>query len=78
MILRGDCVFDAADFGKRVRAKRKQLGLTQVQLAEACGVSTTFVSDLERGKQTAELGKSIILANMLGLDVVIIDREAAR
>ena len=34
-----------------------------------------FISDLERGKSTAELGKSLYLANLLGLDINLSGRE---
>jgi hypothetical protein len=35
----------------------------------------TFISDLENGKSTAELGKAIFLANLLGLDVMLVPRD---
>ncbi|MDY4839353.1 MAG: helix-turn-helix domain-containing protein [Lachnospiraceae bacterium] len=38
-------------------------------MAEVSGFSTSFISDLENGKVTAELGKAIVLANLLGIDV---------
>ena len=61
---------DAADLGEIIRARRKELGLTQRYLSEFTGFSISFISDLENGKSTAELGKAIYLANMLGLDIV--------
>ncbi len=65
---------DAAAFGKAVREKRKQLGYTQGYLAEFTGLSVSFISDLERGKATAELGKAIELVQLLGMDLVLMDR----
>ena len=62
-------VSTAKDFGAAIRARRKELGLTQAALAEFTGFSVSFLSDLENGKQTAELGKSLYLVNLLGLDV---------
>jgi hypothetical protein len=35
----------------------------------------TFISDLENGKKTAELEKSIYLANLLGLDLSMTPRS---
>ena len=61
-------VYDASEFGKALRQRRKQLGYTQAYLSEFTGFSASFISDLENGKSTAELGKAIYLANMLGLD----------
>ncbi len=40
-----------------VKNRRKQLGLTQVDLAERAGVGLRFVRDLEQGKQTLRLDK---------------------
>lgn len=61
-------IYDAADFGAAIRQRRKSLHYTQVYVAEATGLSVSFVSDVERGKPTAELGKVLSLANLLGLD----------
>ena len=64
-------ITDSASFGKAVKARRKELKYTQGYIAEVTGMSVSFISDLENGKSTAELGKAIYLANMLGLDIVI-------
>ena len=61
-------ITDSKSFGKALRARRKQLGYTQAFLSEFSGFSVSFISDLERGKATAELEKSLYLANLLGLD----------
>ena len=59
----------AKTFGKALRKRRKELGYTQAFLSQMCGFSVSFLSDLENGKETAELGKSLYLASLLGLDV---------
>ena len=61
-------ITDAKDFGQALRQRRKALGYTQAFLSEFTGFSVTFISDLENGKSTAELGKALTLANLLGLD----------
>ena len=58
-----------SDLGAAVRSRRKQLGYTQAFLASYAGVSSSFLSDLENGKPTAELGKALYIANILGLDL---------
>lgn len=60
-----------AELGAAVRAERKRQGLTQGELAEYCGVGINFVSSVERGKETVELGKALRLVQMLGLDLVV-------
>ena len=47
--------------------ERKTQGLTQTQLAGLSGVGITFLSNLENGKQTAELGKTLNVLATLGL-----------
>lgn len=64
-------ITDSKSFGKALRARRRELHYTQAYVAEFTGLSITFISDLERGKTTAELDKSIRLANILGLDILI-------
>lgn len=60
-------ITDAAAFGRAVRLARKERGLSQRALAERCGCSQRFISELERGKQTAELGKAIQVLAVLGM-----------
>lgn len=67
-------ILSTKEFGTIVRNRRKALGYTQSYLAEVTGYSTSFISDLENGKQTIEFGKALHLANMLGLDMYFAER----
>ena len=62
------------DLGQAIRLRRKRRGLTQRQLADACGCSIMYLSNLERGKATAELGIALRIVNTLGLDIEIVER----
>lgn len=62
-------ITSSKDFGQAIRDRRNALKYTQVELAAFTGFSVSFLSDLERGKKTAELEKAIIIANTLGLDL---------
>lgn len=62
-------IMDAADFGKMVRERRKALGYTQKYITEVTGISASFISDLENGKGTAQLGKAMMIASLLGLNL---------
>ncbi len=64
-------ISDAKMFGEALKKRRKELGYTQRYISEFTGFSISFISDLENGKSTAELGKAVYLANMLGLDISI-------
>ena len=61
-------------FGSMIKQKRKKLGYTQKYISEVSGISTSFISDLENGKVTTELGKAIYLANLLGIDIELRER----
>jgi HTH-type transcriptional regulator/antitoxin HipB len=61
----------AEDLGKLVRAHRKQRKLTLETISGLGNLSTRFLSEFERGKETAELGKVLKALRTLGLEVVI-------
>lgn len=42
----------------------------KIELAELAGVGTRFVSELERGKRTAQLGLALELERMVGVDIL--------
>lgn len=52
-----------------IKRRRKNLKLTQAQLADLAGVSGTFVFDLENGKPTVSLDKTQAVAGALGLEL---------
>jgi HTH-type transcriptional regulator/antitoxin HipB len=57
--------------GRMIRQHRKSIGLTQRDAAGLCGVGERFLSELERGKETASLGKAIQVIKRLGLKIEI-------
>jgi len=61
----------AADIGTAVRKKRKEDGLTLADAAALCGVGYRFMSDLENGKVTVQVGKVLKVLTALGLDMTI-------
>lgn len=64
-------ITDTVSLGKAIAIRRKQLNYTQVYISQVTGLSTSFLSDLENGKPTAEIGKTIQLINLLGLDLLV-------
>lgn len=66
---------DSLGLGKTIRNRRKELGYTQKYISEITGLSMSFLSDLENGKATCEIGKTIQLMNLLGLNLNIEVRE---
>lgn len=59
----------AEELGSIIRAERKRRGYTQSMLADFSGVGLTFVSQLERGKRTAELEKTLRVTQTLGINL---------
>lgn len=61
------------DIGLLVRKKRKELKLTQIQLAQLSNVGTRFLSDLENGKPTCEVEKTLKVLSNLGIKLTVQD-----
>ena len=55
--------------GKQVRQIRKAQGLTQNELAMTAHTATRFISDLENGKLTCEIGKALQVIQCLGIQI---------
>jgi HTH-type transcriptional regulator / antitoxin HipB len=58
---------DANDLGLYLRETRLAASMTQAQLAARAGVSRRWLSDLEAGKPTAEVGLVFRVVAALGL-----------
>jgi HTH-type transcriptional regulator/antitoxin HipB len=59
------------DIGDLIRGTRKRLGVTQKDLALTAGTGLRFVIDLEKGKETCELGKSLRILQTLGIKLTL-------
>jgi transcriptional regulator with XRE-family HTH domain len=69
----------ASAFGLLIRRRRKELKIRQAQLALATGVGRRFLIELESGKPSCQLGRSLLVANALGLkpaDILASDAPA--
>lgn len=55
--------------GKAIREARKAQGLTQGELALTANTATRFISDLENGKATCEIGKALQVIASLGIQI---------
>jgi y4mF family transcriptional regulator len=63
------------ELGRAIRAERRLQKLRQGELAALAGVGNRFLSDLENGKPTVELGRAMQVLNMLGLTVSVRPRD---
>lgn len=56
------------EFGRRVRARRQQLGLSQEALAERADLHWTYVGQVERGRRNLTLHNLLKLARGLNTE----------
>lgn len=68
-------ISETSQFGELLKKRRKALHYTQNFLSEVSGLSVSFISDVENGKSTVELGKALYLTNLLGLDLNLKERD---
>jgi transcriptional regulator with XRE-family HTH domain len=62
------------ELGELMRQYRKQQHINLETVSGLSNVSMRFLSELERGKETAEIGKVLTTLNTLGLDIIILPR----
>ena len=63
--------YTSQEIGKIVKETRKKLGVTQRALALTSGTGSRFVVDLERGKETCQLGKTLTILHTLGIKLAL-------
>lgn len=61
----------SGDLGKAIRTRRREAKLSIATLAAMLGCSPRFLSEVERGKETASMGRVIEIACALGLELHI-------
>jgi len=57
-----------AEFGRRMKARRNEIGRSQEALAEATGLHWTYVSQVERGMRNITLHNILKIATALEVD----------
>lgn len=60
---------NATDIGKMIRAKRKEIEMTQADFAGLCNVGIRFISELENGKPTLEFDRVLRVTQLIGIDL---------
>ncbi len=62
----------AKSVGNIIKVTRESLGITQHDLAMTSGTGRRFIIDLEHGKDTSQLGKTLTVINTLGIKIELI------
>ena len=61
---------DSETLGLVIKNQRKSLGLTQTEVVLSCGVGIRFISDLENGKPSCQIGKALLVMESIGLKLM--------
>ncbi len=64
----------AKELGILVRDARKAQGLNQDDLSGLSGTGRRFISDLENGKETMQLGKVLHVLGVIGISLNVIQK----
>lgn len=70
--------YTSEKLGRFIRDTRKSLGVTQKNLALAAGTGPRFLIELEKGKETCEIGKTLKVLGTLGVKITLIPPPAKR
>jgi len=70
-----EIILTPARLGEIVRHVRRESKLKQAEAAALCGVGPRFLSDLENGKPSLQLGKVLHVLRGFGLSVVLKRKE---
>lgn len=62
-------IYDAQQLGELIRSRRRELGLTQTEVAEVANTNLRLISELERGKPTARLENVMRVLATLGIEL---------
>ena len=67
-----------AAIGAAVRDAREAKGTTQDDIAQKAKVSRKFVVDVENGKESLHLGKSLKVLSAVGLTAILVPSDAMK
>jgi len=63
------------ELGRMIQKKRKAFRLTQQEAAGMCNVGIRFLSELENGKKTLQIGKVLHVLDSFGYDIILKERS---
>ena len=66
---------NALQLGQNIRRRRKNLGLTQRDVALCCGCGLRVIGDIEKGKATCQIDKILAVLEAIGLTIHLVPRD---
>ena len=70
--------YTPTELGQAIRKARKSLGVTQKDLALTSGTGLRFIIDLEKGKETCQIGKALRVLQTLGIRITLTPPAASK
>lgn len=67
-------ICNSVDLGEYCKLWRKQIGITQSELADFCDVGIRFISEFESGKPTCQINLCLKVLNVIGIDLFAVKR----
>ncbi len=64
-------IYSPASLGVALRHYRREAGLSQAELADLTGLNRTYLSALERGKETEQVKRLLRVLKQLGVRVTL-------
>lgn len=55
---------------ENIREKREELGMSQKELAEACGITQSHLCDIEQGRNKPSLPLAVKIAQVLDVESI--------
>ena len=68
---------NAATLGAAIRHYRRRSGMTQAELADRVGLDRTYLTRLERGADTEQMRRIMLLLRELGVEMTLHERDAS-
>ena len=72
-----DKLRDISAIGAKIRSIRRAQGVSQETLAGLAGTGQRYISELERGKETARIREMLKVLDALGAGLYIADQKEA-
>ena len=71
----GRIIPDYNAIGEKIRSRRAKLGMSQEQLADLCGITSSYIGHIERGSRQLSLNTAISISTVLeiSLDYLLLD-----
>ena len=63
--------YTVQEIGELIQKSRKRLGVTQKDLALTSGTGLRFIIELEKGKETCQIGKVLTVLQTLGIRIAL-------